>query len=125
MGRPRRRKSQGMGCRAAPAPRCPGAALPSSVRRPAIEPRGGTAAAAMAYNAKEADAGMSTIGRARSNWWYALPVLLSIVGGLIAYFALRADDASKAKNCLYVGFAMVAIDVVVVIAAVAVGLALA
>ena len=75
----------------------------------------GAPPAAMPYNAKGADPGMSTIGQERSNWWYALPILLSIVGGLIAYFALRDDDSSKAKNCPYVGFAMVALDVAIAI----------
>lgn len=79
----------------------------------------------MPYIAKGPDSGMSTIGQTRSNWWYILPVLFTIVGGVIAFFALRDDDAAKAKNCLYVGFAMVAIDVAIVIALAAVGLALA
>ena len=47
------------------------------------------------------------------------------MGGLIAYFALRADDPPKARNCLYVGFAMVAIDVAVVTALAVVGIELA
>ena len=67
---------------------------------------------------------MSTLEEPRSRWWYVLPITLSIMGGLIAYFALRADDPPKAKNCLYVGFAMVAIDVAVVIALAVVGIAL-
>ena len=69
----------------------------------------------MPYNTKKAYLGMSTIGQPRSNWWYALPILLSIVGGLTAYFALRGEDPPKAKNCLYVGLAMVALDVAIII----------
>ena len=68
---------------------------------------------------------MSTLERyPRSRWWYVLPIMLSIMGGLIAYFAIRSDDPSKAKGCLYVGFAMVAIDVAIIIALLAVGIAL-
>ena len=39
----------------------------------------------------------------RSNWWYLLPILLSIIGGLISYFAITHDDPPKAKYCLCVG----------------------
>ena len=41
--------------------------------------------------------------RPRSNWWYLLPIFLGIIGGVIAYFALRKDDRQKAKKCLYLG----------------------
>lgn len=41
--------------------------------------------------------------RQRSRIWYILPICLSIVGGFIAYFAIRQDDPSKAKNCLWLG----------------------
>ncbi len=41
--------------------------------------------------------------RPRSNWWYLLPILLSIIGGLISYFAIKNDDLKKAKNCLCIG----------------------
>ena len=39
----------------------------------------------------------------RSNWWYLLPILFSIIGGLISYFAIKHDDPKKAKYCLCVG----------------------
>lgn len=42
----------------------------------------------------------------RSNWWFLLPILLSVIGGLIAYFVLRNDDPRLAKNCLYLGAAL-------------------
>lgn len=44
--------------------------------------------------------------RPRSNWWFLLPILLGIIGGIIAYFVLRHDDNKKAKNCLYLGIAL-------------------
>jgi len=41
--------------------------------------------------------------RPRSNFWFLLPIFLSLIGGIIAYFVLRHDDHKKAKNCLYLG----------------------
>lgn len=52
------------------------------------------------------------IGRPqRSNWWFVLPILFSIFGGLVAYFAIRNDDRPKARNCLYLGLAMTVLSV--------------
>lgn len=39
----------------------------------------------------------------RSNFWFLLPIFLSLIGGIIAYFVLRNDDPKKARNCLYLG----------------------
>jgi len=39
----------------------------------------------------------------RSRWWYLVPILFGLVGGVIGYFALRKDDPHKAKNCLILG----------------------
>jgi len=39
----------------------------------------------------------------RSNWWYLLPIFVGFIGGLIAYFVVKNDDPSKAKNCLIIG----------------------
>ena len=44
----------------------------------------------------------------RSLAWYALPAILSIVGGIIAFYLLRHDDISKAKNCLWLGISLFA-----------------
>lgn len=35
--------------------------------------------------------------------WYELPIILAIVGGAIAFFAIRHDDPKKARNCLILG----------------------
>ena len=48
------------------------------------------------------------IARQRSKFWYILPIFLSIIGGVIAYFAIRQDDPSKAKNCLWLGIILFA-----------------
>lgn len=39
----------------------------------------------------------------RSIFWYALPLIFSIFGALTAYYILRKDDPTKAKNCLWIG----------------------
>ena len=51
--------------------------------------------------------------RQRSNWWYLLPIFLGIIGGIIAYFALRNDDREKAKKCLYLGLILLAVGIVI------------
>ena len=50
-------------------------------------------------------------GSTRSNWWYLVPIFLGIIGGIIAYFALRSDDHQKAKKCLYLGLILGSIGV--------------
>ncbi len=44
--------------------------------------------------------------RPRSYLWFLLPVLLGLIGGIIAYFVLRHDDPVKAKYCLYIGIVL-------------------
>jgi hypothetical protein len=48
----------------------------------------------------------------RSNWWYLLPILLGIIGGLIAYFAIRNDDREKAKKCMYLGLILLVVGII-------------
>lgn len=50
--------------------------------------------------------------RPRSNWWFLLPIFLGIIGGIIAFFVLRHDDPKKAKNCLYLGIALMIIGII-------------
>lgn len=52
----------------------------------------------------------------RSNAWFLLPLFLNIVGGVIAFFMLRESDPAKAKNCLYLGAALLAVAIVMNIA---------
>ena len=61
--------------------------------------------------------------RQRSWAWFLLPVFVGIVGGAIAYFALRRDELRMAKDCLYIGIAS-SIPIVVVSVAGGLGLAL-
>ncbi len=48
----------------------------------------------------------------RSGLWYLLPIFFGIIGGVIAYFVIKQDDPSKAKNCLYLGLVLLLIDIV-------------
>ena len=47
----------------------------------------------------------------RSNWWFLLPIFLGVIGGLIAFFVLRSSDPGKAKNCLYLGIALMLVGI--------------
>ena len=49
----------------------------------------------------------------RSNWWFLLPILLGLIGGIIAFFVLKNDDLKKAKNCLYLGIVLFLIGIVI------------
>jgi len=49
----------------------------------------------------------------RSGLWFILPIFFGIIGGLIAYFVIKQDDPSKAKNCLWLGIILLVIDIVV------------
>ena len=49
----------------------------------------------------------------RSNWWYLLPIIVGLIGGIIAYLILRHDDPKKAKKCLYVGIIMAAVGIAI------------
>ncbi len=48
----------------------------------------------------------------RSNAWFLLPIFFSWIGGIIAYFILRHDDPSKAKNCLYLGIILTVVGII-------------
>jgi len=55
---------------------------------------------------------MSYPEKRRSNAWFLLPIFFSWIGGLIAYFILRHDDPSKAKNCLYLGIILTVVGII-------------
>ena len=54
---------------------------------------------------------MSETLKQRSAAWYLLPVFLTIIGGIIAYFIIKRDDPKKAKNCMYLGIVLTAAGV--------------
>ncbi|MBL7002261.1 MAG: hypothetical protein ISR80_05870 [Nitrosopumilus sp.] len=47
----------------------------------------------------------------RSGLWYLLPILFGIIGGVIAWFVIKDNDPKKAKNCLYLGLVLLAINI--------------
>lgn len=47
----------------------------------------------------------------RSKWWFLLPIFLHSVGGIVAFFVLRDDDDSTARNCLYLGLSLTALTI--------------
>ena len=38
-----------------------------------------------------------------SNWWYLLPIIFGIIGGIIAWFRFRKTDPSKARKFMISG----------------------
>lgn len=49
--------------------------------------------------------------RTRSKAWYILPIFIGIIGGIIAYFAVKTDDPKLGKNYLIVGIAVLVINI--------------
>jgi hypothetical protein len=47
----------------------------------------------------------------RSGLWYLLPIMMGIIGGVIAYFVIKQDDPIKAKNCLKLGIILLIINI--------------
>jgi hypothetical protein len=47
----------------------------------------------------------------RSGLWYLLPIFFGIIGGVIAWFVIKDNDPKKAKNCLYLGLVLLAINI--------------
>jgi len=48
----------------------------------------------------------------RSGLWYLVPILFSLIGGIIAYLVVKDDDPKLAENCLIVGIILFAIGLV-------------
>ena len=57
----------------------------------------------------------------RSRLWYLVPIFFGLIGGIIAYFAIRRDDPQKAKKCLWVGIILTAINIIINISLVSTG----
>ena len=57
----------------------------------------------------------------RSRAWYLVPIFFGLIGGIIAYFAIRRDDPQKARKCLWVGIILTAINVIINISLVSTG----
>lgn len=53
-----------------------------------------------------------TAPRRRSWAWFLLPVFVDVIGGALAYWALRHDSPRLARDCLYVGITLTAVKAV-------------
>ncbi|MGQ0606085.1 MAG: hypothetical protein ACT4OD_03900 [Candidatus Nitrosotenuis sp.] len=60
----------------------------------------------------------------RSAWWFLLPILFNVIGGVIAYFVIKEDDPKRAKNCLYLGIILTAIGFAIFLVPLAIGVSL-
>ena len=47
--------------------------------------------------------------RKKSSWWFLLPIIFGVIGGVIAYFVIKEDDPKRARSCLYLGIILAAI----------------
>ena len=57
----------------------------------------------------------------RSRAWYLVPIFFGLIGGIIAYFAIRRDDPQKAKKCLWAGIFLTVINIIINISLVSTG----
>lgn len=64
---------------------------------------------------------MERYERRRSWVWFLLPVFVQIIGGVIAYYALKPDEPRMAKDCLYIGITLTALNLGVFVIMVAIG----
>jgi len=62
--------------------------------------------------------------RKRSSWWFLLPILFGVIGGIIAYFVIKEDDPKRARSCLYLGIILVAIWIALFVVPFLIGIAL-
>jgi hypothetical protein len=58
----------------------------------------------------------------RSSWWFLLPILFNVIGGIIAYFIIKEDDPKKAKDCLLLGAILTAIGIAIFVIPILVGM---
>ncbi len=62
--------------------------------------------------------------RRRSSFWFLLPIIFNVIGGVIAYFIIKEDDPKKAKNCLYLGIFLAIIPILLIVIPLVVGISL-
>lgn len=53
---------------------------------------------------------METRERRRSWVWFLLPIFVHAIGGIIAYYALKPDEPRMARDCLYIGIVLTALN---------------
>lgn len=53
---------------------------------------------------------LAPVAPRRRSWaWFLLPVFVDVIGGALAYWALRHDSPRLARDCLYVGITLTAV----------------
>ena len=62
--------------------------------------------------------------KGRSSFWFLLPIIFNVIGGVIAFFVIKEDDPRKARNCLYLGIILAAIPVLLIVVPILVGITL-
>ncbi|MEM2785601.1 MAG: hypothetical protein QXW37_04770 [Candidatus Nitrosotenuis sp.] len=62
--------------------------------------------------------------RRRSAWWFLLPILFNVIGGIIAYFVIKDDDPKRAKNCLLLGIILTAIGLAIFLIPILIGISM-
>lgn len=45
--------------------------------------------------------------------WYLVPLLFGLLGGIVAYAAIKNDDPNKAEGCLWLGIGMTVMGILV------------
>jgi cytochrome bd-type quinol oxidase subunit 2 len=60
----------------------------------------------------------------RSAWWFLLPILFTIIGGIIAYFVIREDDPKRARDCLLLGAILTTIGLALFFISLLIGISL-
>ena len=49
----------------------------------------------------------------KTSWvWYLLPILFSILGGIVGYFLLRDKDKKTAKTLIYIGLIVFVLEII-------------
>ena len=47
----------------------------------------------------------------RRRWvWFLFPIFLHVIGGIIAYYAIKPDEPRMARDCLYIGITLTGIQ---------------
>lgn len=62
--------------------------------------------------------------KCRSAWWFLLPILFNVIGGVIAYFVIKDDDPKRAKSCLWLGIILTAIEIGLFLIPLAIGISM-
>ena len=54
--------------------------------------------------------------RKKTAWWFLLPIVMGVIGGIIAYVILRHEDYTRGRDCMILGVLLTGIWGVIEIA---------